>query len=149
MKLSIFKESDARIPRQQLQRLFETIVAHELDPSFPSRINVVFVDDTRIRNLNREFRSLDRPTDVLSFVVDDIHEVKGTFGEIYISTDRAREQAVAYHVTLTDELLRLFAHGMLHLAGWDHEDDDSLARMQAREDFFLTRIKRDGAGHGK
>ena len=148
MELRIFKESSARIPRQKLERLFAAIVAHEFDPAFPSHVNAVFVDDDRIRELNREFRSLDRPTDVLSFVVDDIQVAGGTFGEIYISTDRAREQAATYNVTLTDELLRLFAHGMLHLAGWDHEDEESLIRMQSRENFFLRQLESGGAARG-
>jgi probable rRNA maturation factor len=149
MELHIFKETPARIPRQKLRRLFQSIVAHEFDPMFPSQINVVFVDDERIKVLNREFRGLDRPTDVLSFVVDDIHEDGGTFGEIYISCNRALQQAGTYNVSFTEELLRLFAHGMLHLAGWDHEDDESLRRMQQREDFFLTQVEDHGGEHGK
>lgn len=149
MKLLIFKEADARIPRLKLDRLFTAIVQYELDPSFPSNVNVIFVDDTRMRELNQEFRSLDRTTDVLSFVVDDIHEEDGTFGEIYISCGRAREQAREYKVSFTDELLRLFAHGMLHLAGWDHHDDESLALMQNRENFFLHKLREGEMKHDR
>ena len=94
-----------------------------------ARFSIIVTNDAYIRNINREFRSDDRPTDVISFsnrenpfpAVDDSSE---EIGEIYISLQRAEEQAKEYMVSLVQETKRLIVHGILHLAGYDHERSD-------------------------
>jgi rRNA maturation RNase YbeY len=98
------------------------------------------VDDGKIENLNERFLNRKRPTDVLAFLFDDRNK-KGVWGEIYISEERAREQAVNYGVTFNNELTRLIIHGILHLLGYN---DDTLKRsriMKAREEFYLARFE--------
>ena len=87
----------------------------------------LITDDEELRRLNREFRKKDHATDVLSFPSDH------SLGDIAISIDRAREQAVALAHSLEQELQILMLHGLLHLIGLDHETDrGEMARAERR-----------------
>ena len=79
-------------------------------------INIVFVRDTYIKKLNKEFLGRNRPTDVLSFPLKD-----KLLGEIYISLDRARVQAKEQKITAGQEICNLIEHGILHLLGYSHK----------------------------
>ena len=103
---------------------------------------LVLTDDDLIATLNRDYRGLDTPTDVLSFDygssaehgLTDAAEVRG---EIYISLDRARQQAAERQIPLLDEVARLLVHGLLHLAGYDHETEEELLWMESETDILL------------
>ena len=97
-------------------------------------VTVVLVDDPYIRQLNHKYRHLDRATDVLSFNMDDgPGSEEETLGDVYISVDRARDQAGRYHVSLDDELHRLVVHGCLHLLGYDHHTASQRKVMREKE----------------
>lgn len=93
-------------------------------------ISCLIADDTEIRRLNRQYRGMNRATDVLSFPAADGN---GFAGDIAISVDRARAQAAERGHSLEDELRLLMLHGALHLAGMDHETDSGeMARAEFR-----------------
>jgi len=99
----------------------------------PSRargdVSVAFVDDGSIRKLNRQYRGKDEPTDVLSFPGDE----PGFLGDIVIAAGVARHQAAAAGHALGTEARVLALHGLLHLLGYDHEDDSgAMARLESR-----------------
>ena len=142
MILQIFKESKTRLPRKKLALLLEAIVNAEAPGRNLGCINLVFTTDRRIRALNKQFRNIDRPTDVLSFGFDDPADPEETFGEIYVSVPTAKRQAGQYGTTLADELLCLACHGMLHLFGYDHVKAADARKMKNREDHFLKRLRR-------
>ncbi len=98
-------------------------------------IAVILVDDDRLLQMNRRFLSHDYLTDVITFPI----ESRPIEGEIYISLDRAREQARDYGHGLTDEVRRLAAHGALHLAGYDDATELERERMRMLEDRYLER----------
>ncbi|MBT4101522.1 MAG: rRNA maturation RNase YbeY [Gemmatimonadetes bacterium] len=108
-------------------------------------IEIVLTNDEELERLNSSFRGVSGPTDVLSFslqegqplVVDESEE--RTAGEIYISVERAMEQAAALNVTLREELGRLMVHGLLHLAGYDHDTEETLRFMEGETEHFLQR----------
>ncbi len=101
-------------------------------------VAIIVVDDPYIRQLNRTYRGLDRATDVLSFGLTDEQTTDGALlGELYLSLDRAREQAVRYQVSLDEELRRLVVHGCLHLLGYDHHRVKDRVVMRAKEAFYL------------
>ena len=109
------------------------------------QIGVTFVDNEGIREINREYRDKDTATDVLSFPmyeadeeIDDFELV--LFGDIVISLERAEEQRVEYGLTLSREVLYLFCHGLLHLCGYDHENEEDKAQMRKREEEILDLI---------
>lgn len=100
-------------------------------------LTVVLVDDEEIRDLNREYRGQDRPTDVLAFAMREGRRTAGDeclLGDIVISLDTAARQARRRGRTLEREIRTLFIHGLLHLLGYDHERSPAEARrMRAKE----------------
>ena len=141
MKLYIFKEVSARVPRQNIFNLFDKIMNKETEPDADSRINLVFTTKKRIQQLNKSYRQIDKATDVLSFNLGDSGGDDSVFGEIYISTAIARVQALKFANTFGQELLRLTCHGLLHLLGYDHLKTNDAVKMQNREQYFLSKLK--------
>lgn len=109
-------------------------------------VALILVDDRYIRSLNKEYRGRDAPTDVLSFsFLEPLNENKagrGEFavGDIYISIERAREQAAEAGHSLEKEIVLLAVHGLLHLFGYDHEKEEDQEIMQGRERDILDGI---------
>ena len=97
-------------------------------------VAVVFVGDARMRSLNRAYRGVDAPTDVLSFPAADSHEPDGgVLGDIVIATGVARRQAREAGHPFATEARVLALHGLLHLLGYDHETDGGvMARVESR-----------------
>lgn len=104
---------------------------------------ITFVGDEEMRELNSRFRSLHRTTDVLSFPQDG-GPAQDILGDVIISVDTARRNALRYNESLKDEVLRLIVHGMLHLFGFDHKKAADRARMRAKEDELLKVIRHSG-----
>ncbi len=136
MKLHLHKTTPVRLPRKQLQRLFEGLTARE--GRGKGGINIVFAGDRDLQRLNAQYRHRDHATDVLSFNLDDDAGDGEIFGEIYISVPTAQRQAAEYGGTLGGELLRLTCHGLLHLFGYDHHKRADTERMREREAQYLA-----------
>ena len=106
------------------------------------KVNLVFCTDAEVRRLNRQFRKLDKVTDVLSFDYGEEEAEAGeVWGEIYIATVQAQKQAPRWKNTFFNELRRLVVHGALHLAGYDHLKAADRLQMRTREDHYLTHGK--------
>jgi probable rRNA maturation factor len=104
------------------------------DHNSSEEVTVVISDDEHLRHLNNDFRQMDRPTDVLSFELDDPNDPEdAVLGEIYISADRAREQADEAGHTLEAEIHHLAVHGVLHLLGYEHDTDPGYEKMKSME----------------
>lgn len=90
--------------------------------------NIIFVTNEKIRELNSTYRGIDRITDVISFALEDGEELKDpgirVLGDIYIAIDVAYEQAKIYGHSRIREICFLATHGILHLLGYDHMDED-------------------------
>lgn len=111
-------------------------------------VSVTFVDNAFIHKINKEYRHIDKPTDVISFAFLDNEDDKDIqlhgqgvvcLGDIYISVDKAIEQAEAYGHSLQRELSFLFVHGLLHLLGYDHMTPEDEKKMFALQDEILPR----------
>ena len=101
--------------------------------------NIIIINNEEIHKINKEYRGIDRPTDVISFALEDddtfIEMDQRILGDIYISIDRAREQAKEYGHALLREICFLTIHGILHLLGYDHmepEDEKVMFELQER-----------------
>lgn len=106
------------------------------------KVNLIFCADSEVRRLNRQFRKLDKVTDVLSFHYGEEEAEAGeVWGEIYIATVQAQKQAPRWKNTFFNELRRLVVHGALHLAGYDHLKASERLQMRALEDNYLTHGK--------
>jgi probable rRNA maturation factor len=119
--------SRCRLRTHPLRRI-ATRAARENDLS-GKRIQVILTGDEDLRRMNRDYRGRDAPTDVLSFDLRDDHGA-GVDGEIYISLPYARRRASRRHRSLESEVLHLTVHGLLHLAGHDHETEEEWAEME-------------------
>ncbi len=134
MRLNILKDnvhSEVRLPRKKLEALAE-IIGEQEGAIANSEVNLIVTGDERVRELNKQYRQLDKTTDVLSFTLER-NEFSGLIGEIYISVPRAKEQASEFHHSLSTELLRLTCHGLFHVLGYDHDNDETAETMEALE----------------
>jgi probable rRNA maturation factor len=123
-------DSEPDVPRRRLALLARRILSAEKSPL---DVTIVLSDDATLRRLNREYRRIDRTTDVLSFNIPALPKIAGAGGEIYISVAQARRQARRFRQSLTAELERLVVHGVLHLLGHDHKKPQEAARMRKAE----------------
>ncbi|MGH2318176.1 rRNA maturation RNase YbeY [Planococcus sp. 4-30] len=124
-----------------------------------SEVSVTFVTNEMIRDINREYRGKDQPTDVISFAMEELGEGETAIigspeprmlGDIIISLDRTKEQAADYGHSFERELGFLAVHGFLHLLGYDHMTEEDEKKMFSRQEEILvslgiTRDKHDGA----
>ncbi|MDI6809492.1 MAG: rRNA maturation RNase YbeY [Candidatus Eisenbacteria bacterium] len=128
-----------------LEKFVDTILL--MEGRKDESVSVVYVEDGYMRGLNRNFRRSDTTTDVLAF--DLAIEVKqrdgktyynDTLGEVYVSADRAISQAKDYGVSVSEEVARLTAHGVLHLLGYRDENRKERTAMKRQEDILLRQF---------
>lgn len=112
-------------------------------------MSCLLIDDDRIHEINREYRHIDRSTDVISFALEDSEQfyVEGmprNIGDIFISVDHAKSQAEEYGHSLRREMCFLFVHGLLHLLGYDHmnEEDEKEMFDKQKEILQILNIQR-------
>lgn len=119
------------------------------------RVDVLITDDDHIQALNRDYRGVDSPTDVLSFPLQDVsaegepsegrrfvvpRQAMRNLGDVVISFPTARRQAEEYGHSLRRELAYLCVHGVLHLLGYDHEVEEERRAMREREETALAAV---------
>lgn len=160
MTIDIDYETDIRL-ELPYREIIEKVVAAALDYEkcpYETCVNVVLTDNESIHQVNLETRQIDRPTDVLSFPMND-YEAPGDFsgleedpdsfdpdsgelllGDIMISVEKVQEQALAYGHSETRELAFLVAHSMLHLMGYDHMKEEERLDMERRQREILESI---------
>lgn len=104
--------------------------------------NVIIINNDEIHRMNKEYRGVDRPTDVISFALEDDETFVKTdmrvLGDIYISIDKAKEQAENYGHSLKRELSFLTIHGILHLLGYDHMTSEDEKEMFGLQEMILN-----------
>lgn len=115
-----------------------------LPGSGAAEVSILLCDDDRVQELNRDYRHQDKPTNVLSFAnieaTESLEFGPRLWGDIVIAYGVASAEALSEGKTLADHLSHLVIHGMLHLLGYDHEDDAEAERMEALEISTLARI---------
>ena len=104
--------------------------------------NVIIVDNEEIHKINKEYRGIDRPTDVISFALEDddtfIKTEQRILGDIYISIDKARSQAIEYGHSFEREICFLAVHGFYHLLGYDHMNEEEEKVMFGKQEEVLS-----------
>lgn len=151
IELTFSNETDPRYDGYETYyaRLAEVILHHlQLKDDF--MLEVDLIDDETIHRLNREYRKVDRPTDVISFAFEDANDfasLKGEnrpprdLGEIFISVETAARQAESYHHSFEREMAFLFTHGLLHLLGYDHMSEADEKIMFGIQDEIMKKMK--------
>lgn len=143
-------QKDVKIPtgvRMLIRRCCNAVLVGE-NFSGSAEISVTFVNDEQIRELNRQYRDIDKSTDVLSFPlgIDGVYDINNDtgaqmLGDIVISMQHAVEQARLYGHSLQREVGFLTVHSMLHLLGYDHENGGlEMVRMREKEEAVLTQL---------
>lgn len=111
--------------------------------SMDYEVSITFVDKDEIHKLNREYGKVDRPTDVLSFPMNEeflIEGVDSMLGDIVICMDIAKDQAKEYGHSLDREIMYLTCHSMLHLLGYDHIEEDDKKIMRGKEKEVMKKL---------
>ena len=158
MTINIDKEVDIKFDfdeNEYVERVINAAMDYA-DCPYEAEVNVLFTDNEGIHEMNREYREIDRPTDVLSFpmveyeipgnfdaleeMVDCFHPETGELllGDIVLSYDKIREQAAEYGHSELRELCFLVAHSMLHLFGYDHMEEEEREQMEQMQRDILS-----------
>lgn len=137
------RQDDIKIT-EEIKNLIEKSIAavlkiEKLDENV--EVSVSFVGDDEIRNLNREYRGVDKSTDVLSFPMDDEFIIDNRIlGDVIINTRRVMEQAEELGHSNERELSYLTVHSILHLLGYDHMEDEDKKEMREREKLAMREL---------
>lgn len=128
----IFNESNKEIKEIDKLQEYMKFVVEKLE--IPTAIfNIIFVDNERIHEINKEYRKVNRVTDVISFALEDnldiVYEDFRLLGDIYIAIDVAYDQAIEYNHSREREVCFLATHGVLHLLGYDHMNEEEEKEM--------------------
>ena len=136
MEIGIFNETNINLDKEF--KVVDSVLRHGLSKlNIDEAIfNVIIVNNDYIHKLNKEYRNIDRETDVITFALEDDKTFNPDIrilGDVYISIDKAKSQSEAYGHSLLRELCFLAVHGMLHLLGYDHmnkEDEKIMFTLQ-------------------
>ena len=148
MVIEIDYDEIEKLPKEEklIKKVIETVLREEKIIQ-DLEIYVTLTNNEQIHKVNFEQRKVDRPTDVLSFPMferDEIHLLKEVskeepdiLGDIIVSIEKVKEQALEYGHSFERELAYLVTHGMLHLLGYDHMIEEEKAQMRKREEEIL------------
>lgn len=115
-----------------------SVISTELSDVKSSEVSIIFQSDNELLDLNKRILNHDDYTDIITFEIEHTDTLTET--EIYISLDRARENAERFGSDLRSEVMRLVIHGLLHVAGYSDKSPSAKKRMQKRERFFLSTL---------
>lgn len=126
MEIGLFNETEIILDDELA--LIEKVLLHGLTKLKIDKVefNIIIVDNDYIHNLNKEYRHIDRETDVITFALEDdktFNPKERILGDVYISIDKAKSQSEEYGHSLKRELCFLAVHGLLHLLGYDHMNE--------------------------
>jgi len=148
--ISVEEEFKELIDKEWARRIAQQVLkAENVTP--PYEVSIVFTDSETIKRLNRDYRGVDEPTDVIAFYMLSQKENTPTFvlppdgvtrlGEVIISYPQAAEQAREQGHSVNEELALLIVHGILHLLGYDHQQPEEEKRMRGREQELLGKCQ--------
>lgn len=135
-EIEIINETNELIDTTDLYKVIEYTLKYENVTN--AIMNVIIIDNEKIHEINLKYRGIDRPTDVISFALEDDKTFVNTsfrvLGDIYISIDKVYEQASNYNHSVRREISFLTVHGILHLLGYDHmKKEDELVMFSKQE----------------
>ena len=141
MMFEIFNETEETVNEiEDIKKVLNKAI--EVEDVGPVCFNVILVNNEYIHELNRDYRHIDRPTDVITFALEDNKDFPGydvrILGDIYISLEKAHSQAVEYGHSFKREICFLAVHGFLHLLGYDHMNKHDEEIMFSKQELILN-----------
>lgn len=132
---------DDLVNEEEIRGYVEKVLEKEYDSEAPVYVSLLFTGNDEIQVINREYRDKDQPTDVISFAYHETEDFDigpyDTLGDIVISLERVVEQAKEYNHSPKRELFYVLTHGILHLLGYDHIEEEERKEMRAKEEEIL------------
>lgn len=145
MKIYIDNRQDNYEITKEIEDLVEKVILKSLNVEGLNdnyEISLSFVEDEEIRQLNKDYRGIDKSTDVLSFPMEDEFNIgPPLLGDIIISVSTAYRQAEEFNHSLNREIAYLVCHSMFHLLGYDHMDDYEKDKMRNKEKKVMENLK--------
>ena len=139
MSIGIFNKTEEKIDKIFVRKVAKYTLK-KMNAS-DSEVNIVFVGLDEIHEINKTYRGVDRPTDVISFALEDnpdiVYEDFRLLGDIYIAVDIAYDQAIEYNHSREREVCFLATHGLLHLLGYDHMTEEEEKEMFGKQEELL------------
>ncbi|HUG31428.1 MAG TPA: rRNA maturation RNase YbeY [Acidimicrobiia bacterium] len=151
MSVFLADEQTEQVGLDELRALAESVLRHEGYPE-QAEVTILLVSESEMASYNQKFLDRDGPTDVLAFPIEELrpgrvpeHDRRGPplmLGDVIVAPSYVRRQAVELGVTFDDEIALMVTHGILHLLGYDHVEDDDAERMEAKERELLVEVGR-------
>nr|WP_232503783.1 rRNA maturation RNase YbeY [Thermotoga profunda] len=132
----MINKTRSSINKTLIKKIVDRVLKNEIGEV---KVNVIFVGERHIKDLNRDYRDIDSPTDVLTFLYKD----QDLFGEIFICPRQVEKNATKYKQPYLTELIRVVIHSCLHLSGYDHELSDNRSKeMFIKQEEYLKEVER-------
>lgn len=132
---------DDLVNEEEIREYVQKVLEKEYENEAPVYMSLLFTGNDEIQVINREYRDKDQPTDVISFAYHETEDFDigpyDTLGDIVISLERVVEQAKEYNHSDKRELFYVLTHGILHLLGYDHIEEEDKKEMRAKEEEIL------------
>ena len=129
------------VNEEEMKKYIKEDLESEFESDRPVYLSLLFTGNDEIQVINKQYRGKDQPTDVISFAYHETEDFDigpyDTLGDIVISMERVEEQAAEYNHSLKRELYYVLTHGLLHLLGYDHIEEDDKKEMRTREEEIL------------
>lgn len=138
-KIEVFNETDEKINIKKIKKLANFALKKENVKT--GVVNIILVDEDKIQMINKEYRQIDKVTDVISFALEEGENIKFKFrllGDIYICIPRMKMQAKDYGHSEEREISFLTVHGLLHLLGYDHMNKEDEEKMFKEQELILN-----------
>ena len=129
------------VNEEEMKKYIKEALESEFESDRPVYLSLLFTGNDEIQVINKQYRGKDQPTDVISFAYHETEDFDigpyDTLGDIVISMERVEEQSAEYNHSLKRELYYVLTHGLLHLLGYDHIEEDDKKEMRTREEEIL------------
>ena len=155
MNICIENQTEKKIPvmsREIIADIKRMLKICGRKSSDPYEVSIVFIDRNKIREMNSDYRGIDRATDVISFAFQDGDGAGFTpflLGDMFICPEIVEKHSVKYNSTYRTEMLFVIVHGMLHLLGFDHDTLPEREKMRMMEDLIMTELDENWTGRNE
>ncbi|PKL72570.1 rRNA maturation RNase YbeY [Candidatus Kuenenbacteria bacterium HGW-Kuenenbacteria-1] len=134
--IEIYNQTKQKINKKAIEKIVQKIV-QKIKFKEKIEVSIIFVGEKKIKQLNKQYRKINKATDVLSFGFWKLEKTQTNFGEIFIYYQKIKKQAKIFKHSISQELKIILIHSILHLLGYDHETEKDWGKMRKMEKKIL------------